>query len=90
MVYRKHSNPASKRCRDLNQRCGILEDGQRRQSRDGKAAFVEIDPVVMDQTWRPEPGAAWMELERPDGLRLRIRSSGGAELLALAERFMGA
>ena len=76
--------------RDLNQRRGILGDGQRRQSGDGKTAFVEIDPVVMDQALRPEPGAAWLELERPDGLRLRIRPSSGAELLALVERFMGA
>jgi hypothetical protein len=30
-----------------------------------------------------------MELERPDGLRLRIQSTQGANMLALAERFMG-
>jgi len=46
--------------------------------------------VVMDQALRPEVSAGWMELERPDGWRLRIRPSGGAELLALVERFMGA
>lgn len=74
---------------DLNKRRGILGAGQRRQGPDGKTAFVEIDPVVMDQA-RPEASAAWMELERPDGWRLRIRPSGGADVLALVERFMGA
>jgi len=29
-----------------------------------------------------------MELERPDGLRLRIQPTPGADLLALVERFM--
>ena len=75
---------------DLNKRRGITGAGQRRQGPDGKTAFVEIDPVVMDQAVKPEVGAVWMELERPDGWRLRIRPSGGAELLALVERFMGA
>jgi hypothetical protein len=76
--------------RDLNRRRGMIESGPRRQERSGKRAFVEIDPVVMDQTPGPEASAGWMELERPDGLRLRIRPSGGAELLALVERFLEA
>ena len=52
-------------------------------------SVAEIDPAVMAQRPEPETGAVWMELERPDGLRLRIRPSGGAEMLALVERFMG-
>jgi hypothetical protein len=75
---------------DLNKRRGQIGAGQRRQGRGGETAFVEIDPVVMDQTPGPEVSAVWMELERPDGLRLRIRPSGGVDLLALVERFMGA
>jgi len=76
--------------RDLNQRRGIFGASQCRQGSGEKTAFVEIDTVVMDQTFRPEPGATWMEVERPDWWRLRIRPSGGAELLALLERFMEA
>jgi hypothetical protein len=51
---------------------------------------VEIDRALVDQA--PEPGAAavWMELERPDGLRLRIRATHRVEMLALLDRFMGA
>ncbi len=76
--------------RDLNKRRGMIGAGQRRQASGGKTSFVEIDPVVLDQTPEPQPSAVWMELERPDGLRLRIRPSGGVDLLTLVERFMGA
>jgi hypothetical protein len=31
-----------------------------------------------------------MELERPDGFRLRIRPTDGANMLALMDRFLGA
>ena len=75
--------------RDLNKRRGIIGAGQRRRSPEGKTAFVEVDPVVVDQALRPEASAVWRELQRPDGWRLRIRPSGGAEMLALVERFMG-
>ena len=74
---------------DLNKRRGQIGAGQRRQGAGGETAFVEIDPLVMDQAPGPEASAVWMELERPDGLRLRIRPTGGAEMLALVERFMG-
>jgi hypothetical protein len=30
-----------------------------------------------------------MELERPDGFRLRIRPTDGADMLALLDRFLG-
>ena len=74
---------------DLNKRRRQIGAGQRRQGAGGETAFVEIDPLVMDQASGPEASAVWMELERPDGLRLRIRPTGGAEMLALVERFMG-
>jgi hypothetical protein len=51
---------------------------------------VEVDPVVVDQALRPEASAVWMELQRPDGWRLRIQPTPGADLLALVERFMRA
>ena len=74
---------------DLNKRRGIVGTGQRPRSQGGKGAFVEIDPALVDQARDVEAGAAWMELERPDGLRLRIRPTGGADMLALIDRFMG-
>ncbi len=75
---------------DLNKRRGIAATGKRRQCPGGKTAFVEVDPALVDRAPGPEAGAVWMELERPDGLRLRIRPTGGTDLLALVERFMGA
>jgi hypothetical protein len=74
---------------DLNKRRGIIGTGQRRQGSDGGTTFVEIDPTLVDQALGPDVTAVWMELERPDGLRLRIQSTQGADMLALAERFMG-
>ena len=38
----------------------------------------------------PDTAAVWMELERPDGMRLRIRPTQGLDMLALVDRFMGA
>jgi len=76
--------------RDLKKRRGIIGAGQCGRGPETKTAFVEVDPVVVDQALRPEASAVWMELQRPDGWRLRIRPSGGAEMLALLERFMGA
>ena len=74
---------------DLNKRRGIVGTSKRRRGAGGKTAFMEVAPALVDQTLRPEADTAWMELERPDGLRLRIRPSGGADLLALVDRFMG-
>ena len=75
---------------ELNKRRKMIEARQHRQGPGGETAFVEIDPVVMNQTPESQASAVWMELERPDGLRLRIRPSGGVDLLALVEHFMGA
>ena len=71
---------------DLNQRRGIVATGGRRDAA-AETAFVEIERAQMPQ---PDSGAVWMELERPDGMRLRIRPPQGVDLLALVERFMGA
>lgn len=75
---------------DLNKRRGIVGTSKRRRGAGGKTLFMEVAPALVDQALGPKAGTAWMELERPDGLRLRIRPSGGADLLALVDRFMGA
>ena len=75
--------------RDLNKRRGITTAGRHRRGASGKTTFVEIDPVVSGEAPEPTDSALWMELERPDGLRLRIRPSHRGDLLALVERFMG-
>jgi hypothetical protein len=75
---------------DLNKRRGIIGGGKRQPGCGGKTAFVELNPGLVDQALAPQATAAWMELERPDGLRLRIQPTGGADMLALIDRFMGA
>jgi hypothetical protein len=47
--------------------------------------FIEIDQPLVGATAAHTP---LMELERPDGLRLRIQPANGADVLALAARFM--
>lgn len=74
---------------DLNKRRQRIDAGQRRQGSAGKMAFVEVDRVLVDQALEPQAGAAWMELERPDGLRLRIQATRSADMLALVDHFMG-
>ena len=74
---------------DFNKRRRLIEAGQRQPDAAGATAFVEINPQRMDRTPEPAASAGWLELERPDGLRLRIQPTQGAELLALVERFMG-
>jgi hypothetical protein len=72
---------------DLNKRRGIVRASQRRQTLIAETAFVEVEraPIPVSDT-----EAMWMELERPDGMRLRIRPSQGVDMLALVDRFMGA
>ncbi len=73
---------------DLNKHRGIIGTGQCRQGSAGGTTFMEIDPTLVDQALGSEATVAWMELERPDGLRLRIHPTRSADMLALAERFM--
>jgi hypothetical protein len=74
---------------DFNKRRRLIEAGQRQPDAAGETEFVEINPQRTDQTLEPTDAAGWLELERPDGLRLRIQPTQGADLLALVERFMG-
>jgi len=75
---------------DLNKRRGIIGTGRRRRGPEEGTAFVEVEPTLVGQALGPDAGALWLELERPDGLRLRIPPTQGADLLALVERFMRA
>ncbi len=68
---------------DLNKRRGIIEAGRSGEASGRNPSFVEMDPVVGS-----ESAAVWMELERADGMRLRIGGAHRAELLGLVERFM--
>jgi hypothetical protein len=74
---------------DFSKRRRRIEARKRQPDAAGETAFVEINPQLMDRTLEPAAAAGWLELERPDGLRLRIQPTQGAELLALVERFMG-
>ena len=50
---------------------------------------MEIDRQAVAQATGRNVTAAWLELHRPDGLRLRVHPSEGSELLALIDRFLG-
>jgi hypothetical protein len=74
---------------ELKRRWRIIEAEQRQRAPSAEAGFVEIDRALVEQAPEPDTAAVWMELERPDGLRLRIRPTQGVDMLALVERFMG-
>ena len=69
---------------ELEKRRRRIAATQPRQGPAEETAFVEIDGALLGQAT-----AAWLELERPDGLRLRIRPGHRGEMLALVERFLG-
>jgi len=74
---------------ELKKRQKIIEAGQHRQPPSAERTFVEIDRALVDQAAESADEAVWMELERPDGLRLRIHPTDGVDMLALVDRFMG-
>jgi hypothetical protein len=75
--------------RDLNKRRGILGSGRRRARRaEPPVAFVELAPEVVVQAQHRQATPGYLELIRPDGLRLRIEPGAGIEPCAVLERFM--
>lgn len=72
---------------DLNKRRGMVGASRRRQVPVAEAAFVEVEHAHISV---PDAEAMWMELERPDGMRLRIHPAQGLDMLALVDHFMGA
>ena len=87
--------PFSRVCRALHLCATDLKRHQAALSADkeltvsgSERSFVEIDPAVIDQAMRSGGTPVLIELERPDGLRLRIQPTNSADMLALMTRFM--
>ena len=87
--------PLSRVCRTLHLCATDLKRHQAALSADKELAvsgaersFVEIAPAVVDQAMRSGGTPVLIELERPDGLRLRIQPTNSADMLALMARFM--
>jgi hypothetical protein len=73
---------------DLNRRRGVKGAGKRRQ-RVGKTPFVEVERASLPGVdVSPPSGAICVELERPDGVRLCIRSEQELDLAGLVGRFL--
>lgn len=54
-----------------------------------ETTFVEIDAKLTDPAHGPTSTKSWLELHRPDGMRLHIHPRDGRELLALVDHFIG-
>ena len=87
--------PFSRVCRALHLCATDLKRHQAALSADkeltvsgSERSFVEIDPAVVDQAMRSGGTPVLIELERPDGLRLRIQPTNSDDMLALMARFM--
>ncbi|MGB5830626.1 MAG: hypothetical protein WBG92_01365, partial [Thiohalocapsa sp.] len=64
--------------RDLNERRGMPGSGQRRALPvEAPATFVELAPEVVVQAQHRQATPGYLELIRPDGLRLRIEPGDG-------------
>ena len=75
--------------RDLNKRRGILGSGRCRRRGEAPATFVELAPEVVAQAQRRQSTPGYLELIRPDGLRLHIEPGEGIDARAVLERLLG-
>ena len=87
--------PFSRVCRalhlcatDLKRHQAALSAGKELTVSGSERSFVEIDRGIVDQAIRPSARPVLMEMERPDGLRLRVQPANSADMLALMARFM--
>ena len=87
--------PLSRVCRalrlsatDLKRRKTALCAGKELAFPGSERSFVEIDRAIVDRAMRPSVTPGLMEMERPDGLRLRFQPANNADMLALMTRFM--
>jgi len=73
---------------DLKRHQSELSSGKEVAAACSDHSFVEIDRAIVDQTIKPSVSPGLMEIERPDGLRLRINPTNSADMLVLMTRFM--
>ena len=78
--------------RDLNKRRGVSGSGRRRRRRmEERTPFVEVERGSAIPADSSSPSCAlWVELERPDGVRLRIHGDRSLDLPGLIGRFLEA
>lgn len=74
---------------DLRKHQGALAAGAGRMDSHSQVSFVEIEAAVVDQAVHSSTPSVSLELERGDGMRLRIQGAHGADIVAVIERFMG-
>ena len=72
---------------DLSKRRRQLTSPPPADAQEGRHTFVELEaPLINPASAKATP---WLELQRPDGLCLRIHAGERADLLALVDRFIG-
>ncbi len=74
---------------DLKKHQAQLNDTQSTPNAGSGMAFMELEASQIQPSLRPVDASLVIELQRPDGLRLRVESANTTDLVVLAERFMG-
>ncbi len=74
---------------DLKKHQAPLSDTQSTSDAGSGMAFMELEASLIEPSLRPVEASLVIELQRPDGLRLRVESANTTDLVALAERFIG-
>jgi hypothetical protein len=74
---------------DLRKHQGVLSTDKDPGVSGSPVSFVEIEEALVGQALRPKTPSVSIELERSDGLRLRIQGAHGADIVVVVERFMG-
>ncbi len=74
---------------DLKRHQAQLSDTKSTPDASPGMAFMELEARLIKPSLRPVEASLVIELQRPDGLRLRVESANTTDLVVLAERFMG-
>jgi hypothetical protein len=72
---------------DLNKRRRQLTSPPPADAQDSRHTFVELQAPLINPA--SAKAARWLELQRPDGLCLRLHAGDRDDLLALVDRFIG-